>query len=342
MFLLLTKILECIACKYSCQEKGLCSFNKHELSSVIELASRIFSRDIDATLDLRYKLFEKIDRKIAIRATLATIGLLKIAEFVESNDIEDILVIPGRPIYITKHAEKLRTSKIADITLVKNMLKLAHMKGIELTTANPSIRYGVRFGPIRMRISLDLPPVVPNPQAYLRIHKSKITIDKLLDSRFITMEQLHEIYRLIKEGKHIVITGPPGSGKTTFLVALDDLIPPNLQRVYIDEADEFDEDPKKNQIKIRNVDKIKEVYASLNRNIDVIFIGELQYENHFHAFKTATEIGIQTLATMHSTSVNDAIERLEKYVKLKNIAIIQLAKQPKEAVKRKVVEVYVK
>jgi len=37
------------------------------------------------------------------------------------------------------------------------------------------------------------------------------------------------------------VAGPPGSGKTTLLAALDDVIPGNLQRVYIDEADDIAE-----------------------------------------------------------------------------------------------------
>jgi flagellar protein FlaI len=74
----------------------------------------------------------------------------------------------------------------------------------------------------------------------------------------------------------------------------------------------------------------------------VVFIGELQYEDHFHAFRPATEIGLQTLATMHSMTIEDAVKRLEKYVEMKNMAIIQLAKRYSETIERRVVEIYVK
>jgi flagellar protein FlaI len=339
---LLTRLLECIECKYSCREKGLCAFSKEEMGHVIALASRIFRRDVDATLQTRYELFTKIDEEIALKATLATIGLLDVAEFVEDEEVEDILLIPGRPIYVTTKSGKYKTSKVAEMSLIRSLLRLAHMKGVELTTANPSLRYGLRLGPIRMRISLDLPPIVPSPQAYIRIHRGKITIRQLLENGFMTREQLSRIYSVLKEGKHIVVTGPPGSGKTTLLVALDDLIPANLQRVYIDEADEIEEDPDKNQIKITDVNKVKQIYASLNRNIDVVFIGELQYEDHFHAFRLATEIGLQTLATMHSTTIDDALKRLEKYVEVKNMAVVQLAKRYSTTIERRVAEIYVK
>ncbi|WP_258870603.1 type II/IV secretion system ATPase subunit [Pyrobaculum aerophilum] len=224
---------------------------------------------------------------------------------------------------------------------MKSLLKIAYLKGVELTTSNPSLRYGLKLGDIRLRISLDLPPVVPVPQAYIRIHRGKIAVADMIKSGFITEEQLKIVYAWIKEGRHIVITGPPGSGKTTLLSVIDDLIPGQLQRVYIDEADEFDDDTEKNQIKIRNVNKLREVYASLNRNIDIIIIGELQYEEHFDAFKTAVEIGLQTLATMHATSVKDALKRLERRgISHENLAIIQLAKRYGEGIERRVVELY--
>ncbi|MEM1636907.1 MAG: ATPase, T2SS/T4P/T4SS family, partial [Pyrobaculum sp.] len=124
---------------------------------------------------------------------------------------------------------------------------------------------------------------------------------------------------------------------------IDDLIPPHLQRVYIDEDDEFADDPNKNQIKIRSVNKAKEVLASLNRNIDVIFIGELQYEDHFAAFRTASEMGLQTLATMHATNVEDAQKRLERRgIELQNIGIVQLSKKYGAMVERKVAALYAK
>jgi len=338
---LLARIIECIECRHACREKGLCVFAEEEIRDVVALSSRIFRRDIDSTLQLRYELFAKMDGEIAVRATLATVGLQEIADLVE-DDVEDILLIPERPIYVTKRNGKFKTPKTADGATIKSLLKLAQMKGIELTTANPSLRYGLRFGEIRMRISLDLPPIVPNPQAYIRIHRGKITLRQLVESGFLTREQLADIYAALKEGRHIVVTGPPGSGKTTLLVALDDVIPGGFQRVYIDEADEFEEDPDKNQIKIRDVNKARQIYTSLNRNIDVVFIGELQYEDHFYAFKTATEIGLQTLATMHSTTVEEALRRLGRYTEVKKHSHHTVAKRYGAVVERQVVDIYVK
>jgi flagellar protein FlaI len=341
MYRILLKILECAECRSSCVEKGFCDFSAGEMPVVLKILSRMYKRTIDDTLNFRYEVLKKIDEKLALRWTLATVGLVEIAEFLENEDVEDVVLIPGRPIYITRKRGKENSGKICEGRAIRAILKIAHLKSVELSTSTPSLRYGLKIGPLRLRISLDLPPIVPLPQAYLRIHRGRITLAQLLRSGFLTEDQLREIYRWIREGRHIVVAGPPGSGKTTLLSALDDLIPSEWQRVYVDEADEFEDDPQKNQIKIRNVNKVKEIYASLNRNIDVIFIGELQYENHFAAFKTAVEMGLQTLATMHSVNVGDAIVRLRRRgIDVKNLGIIQLGKRYADIIERRVVELY--
>ncbi|ABP51679.1 type II/IV secretion system ATPase subunit [Pyrobaculum arsenaticum] len=343
MLRLLTRLLECAECKRSCKEKGVCDFTEEETTLLISLLSRIYKKTIDETLDFRYDVLRKINQNTAVHATLATVGLEQLAEFLEDDDVEDVVLIPGRPIYITRRYGKEKIGKISEAKTLRALLKIAHLKGVELTTANPSFRYGLSFGGYRLRVSIDLPPIVPHPQAYVRVHRKKITAKDLVKSGFLTGEQLREIVAWLREGRHVVVSGPPGSGKTTLLAAIDDLIPPHLQRVYIDEADEFEDDPNKNQIKIRSVNKAKEVLASLNRNIDVIFIGELQYEDHFAAFRTASEMGLQTLATMHATNVEDAQKRLKRRgIELQNIGIVQLSKKYGAMVERKVAALYAK
>ncbi|MEM1836357.1 MAG: ATPase, T2SS/T4P/T4SS family [Pyrobaculum sp.] len=337
---LLLKIFECLECTYSCREKDICKFSQSEIPYVIKLVSRIFRKTVDDTIDFRYRFFKKVSENLAEWATLETFGLGEIAEFIKNREVEDILLIPGRPIYLTTRRGKIKISKTTTPDLVSQILKIAYMKGIELTTSNPSFRYSLKFGHYTIRVSVDLPPIVPLPQAYVRIHRGKITLSHLLNSGFLTKSQLIEIGRYVKEGRNIVVSGPPGSGKTTLLSAIDDLIPQNFQRVYIDEADEFEDDEEKNQIKIRNVDKLREIYTSLNRNIDVVIIGELQYEGHFVAYKTSVEMGIQTLATMHASNIKDAIKRLERYVEVKNMAIIQLEKKYSATINRRVVDIY--
>lgn len=314
------------------------NISRHEAEEVARLATRIYGKSVDETINIRFNLLKKIlsEREAYLRV-LDSLGLGDLWPMLE-EDVEDLLLIPNRYIYITIRGKKYKTKVICKIDIIKNILKIARAKHIELTTAQPSFRFGLRIGAYRLRISVDLPPVVELPQAFIRIHRKKYTIFDLINSKFIEKEQINIIRNVLRSSRSLVISGPPGSGKTTLLAAIDDLIDPDLQRVYVDEADEFEDDLSKNQIKIRSVNKLKEIYTSLNRNIDIIIIGELQYPDHFDALRTALEMGFQALATMHARNVEQTLKRLSRYdIPVEQLAVVQLEKEER----RRVAEIYV-
>lgn len=301
----------------------------------LKLIGRIYGRTLEETIKLRLQLASQVlNEREAYIYVLNTVGLGEISHILLQKHVEDILLIPGRYIYITINGMKYKTKKLCTIYTIKNLLKIARSKYIELTTAMPSFRFGIKLGKLRLRISVDLPPVVELPQAFIRIHRKKYNIYDLIYLQFISKNHYKIIKEIINNSYSLVISGPPGSGKTTLLVAIDDLLDPGLQRVYIDEADEFEDDINKNQIKVRNVNKIKEIYASLNRNIDIVVIGELQYPEHFEAFRTALEMGFQTFATMHARTTEQTIRRLKQYgIPLESLGIVQLERRDVRRVK---------
>lgn len=314
------------------------SISRREAEEVARLATRIYGKSVDETINIRFNILKKIlpEREAYLRV-LDSLGLGDLWPMLE-EDVEDLLLIPNRYIYITIRGKKYKTKVICKMDIIKNILKIARAKHIELTTAQPSFRFGLRVGAYRLRISVDLPPVVELPQAFIRIHRKKYTIYDLINSKFIEKDQINIIRNILRSSRSLVISGPPGSGKTTLLAAIDDLIDPDLQRVYVDEADEFEDDLSKNQIKIRNVNKLREIYTSLNRNIDIIIIGELQYPDHFEALRTALEMGFQALATMHARNVEQTLKRLSRYdIPVEQLAVVQLEKEER----RRVAEIYV-
>lgn len=319
---------------------------KYKLNKIITLINRIYYLDIDHTLILRYKLLSKILRnpKAALFYTLSSINLNLLYKFFINNKIEDIVLIPNKNIIINSINGKYLSRAIASHDLVEGFLRIASAKGLKLLRDNPSFRYGLNLGPLKLRVSIDLPPIVSAPHVYIRIHRKIFTIFDLIKNDFLS----ENIYKKIKNDilnkrKNLIVTGPPGSGKTTLLRAIDLDLPEWWQRVYIDEADEFPDLKNYNQIKINTVDKLKHVFSSLNRNIDIFILGELQYPEHFEAFKRAQELGIQTMATMHSDTIEGAIKRLENYkIDYDNIIIIQTEKTYDKIIKRYIKQIYVR
>ncbi|MGC9170404.1 MAG: ATPase, T2SS/T4P/T4SS family [Thermoproteus sp.] len=312
---------------------------------IINIISRIYSRNIDKTIYLRYKLFYKLtkDRSAALYYLTKSLNIDNLHNLLINKNIEDIILIPGKYIYITTKFGKQRTDIYATGDLVARFLSLARAKGYRLLQSNPSFKYGLALGPLRLRISVDLPPIVSAPHVYIRVHRGVKTLDDLVLDGFLNRDHIVTIRReVLANRRDLVVAGPPGSGKTTLLQAIDLELPHWLQRVYIDEADEFIDSPILNQIKINSLNKLKEIFTSMNRNIDLFIIGELQYPEHFEAYRSARSIGLQSFGTMHATDLGKAKKRLaEANIDLENIVIIQLKKKYENKIIRYIDEIYV-
>lgn len=324
-------------------EADLLHEHKDEIAKLI---GRVYSRDVESTIELRYELYRRLfgDDDRAFFHLLDSLDISELYNFLINKNIEDIILIPGKFIYINTKNGKFITKTPASSRLVNRFLQIARAKGRTLSTSNPSFRYGLRLGPLKIRVSVDLPPAVPTPHIYLRIHRGVATLDKLVAEGFIDAEKAEALRREVVEGRRdLVVAGPPGSGKTTLLQAVDLEIPPQLLRVYIDEADEFPDIPYYTQIKINSTNKLKEIFTSMNRNIDIFIIGELQYPEHFQAYAAARSIGLQSLATMHASSAEKALRRLEQFgIVLEDIVIVQIKKIYKNKIIRKVENIYVR
>ncbi len=115
----------------------------------------------------------------------------------------------------------------------------------------------------------------------------------------------------------VVITGPAGSGKTTTLHYMIDLI--NQERrakiVMIEDPIEFTH-PCKRSIVIQQevLTDVKSFRAALvhvlRQDPDVIGIGEMRDSETIHTALTAAETGHLVLATLHTSSVTDLAQRL--------------------------------
>lgn len=313
---------------------------------IAKIIARTYSRDVESTIKLRYELYRRLfgNSSKAFFHLLESLGMAELYAFLINKNVEDIILIPGKYVYINTKNGKVITRMLVPPRLVERFLQLAKAKGHRLLTSNPSFRYGLRLGPLRIRVSVDLPPIVSAPHIYVRVHRSVISLDELIAEGFIDADKATTLRReVIEGGKDLVVAGPPGSGKTTLLQAVDLEIPPQFLRVYIDEADEFLDIPSFNQIKINNTNKLREIFSSMNRNIDIFIIGELQYPEHFQAYAAAKGIGLQSLATVHASSIDRALERLRQFgIALENIVVIQIEKIYKDKIIRKVKDIYVR
>ncbi len=142
-----------------------------------------------------------------------------------------------------------------------------------------------------------------------------------LDQRMLSLEalglpkQLQEIARL--PTGLVLVTGPTGSGKSTTLATLVDVI--NRTRaahiLTVEDPVEFVHQPQRCVVHHRElgsdvVSFAAAVEASLREDPDVIMIGEMRDLNTMRAAITAAETGHLVFSTLHTAEAVGCVERL--------------------------------
>jgi twitching motility protein PilT len=144
---------------------------------------------------------------------------------------------------------------------------------------------------------------------------------RLLPSKIYTLEELGLPDQLIgfanlRKGL-VVVTGPPGSGKSTTLAALIHFINQGQRRhiITIEDPVEFVHRNVKCLINQREVGSsagtfAKALRAALREDPDIVLVGEMRDLETMQLAITAAETGQLVLATLHTASAAQTIDRI--------------------------------
>lgn len=115
----------------------------------------------------------------------------------------------------------------------------------------------------------------------------------------------------------VLVTGPTGSGKSTTLAAIIDLINANRRAsiITIEDPIEFVHRNKQSIVIQREVGTDTKSFSdgmkySLRQNPDVILIGEMRDKETVGVALSAAETGHLVLSTLHTTSAAETLERI--------------------------------
>ncbi len=162
----------------------------------------------------------------------------------------------------------------------------------------------------------------------INLHRQRNSLGAVI--RIIPMEvpTLHKLHMppIIREFTRkprglVLITGPTGSGKSTTLAAMIDEINRSepMHIVTIEDPIEFLHNNYLSVVTQREVGPDTDSFATALRHVlrqdpDVILIGELRDLETVSAALTAAETGHLVLATLHTTSASQTIDRLDRYL----------------------------
>ncbi len=293
----------------------------------ITLALRDEEREsivMDALLDICSDIEDKFEvKKSAILKSLQekekfvkdffSLGIIE--DLLENSDVEDIIINSLSPIFVhtsssglVKTGKRFKTKQELDL-LIKKMLifaggkKLNKINNLELH--NMKGRVNIVSSPLGHQITIT------------RIKEEPLSIIDLIDKGTLNFDMAAQLW-LYVEGfsvnpANIIVSGGPGSGKTTILNAILGFLPRNARLVVIEDTLELNTKFTDICSRLESSDDLTMedlVRNSLRMRPDRVVIGEVR-GREAQGMMTAMNIGKHCMGTMHANNARETILRLQ-------------------------------
>jgi flagellar protein FlaI len=272
-------------------------------------------------------------------------GLLK------DHDVEDIVINFLAPIFVhtssrglVKTDKRFESRQALDLFIKKLIVfsgrtELKRVNNLELP--NMEGRANIILSPLGPQITIT------------KIKEDPLSIIDLVDRGTLTFEMAGQLW-LYAEGfvvlpANIIISGSPGSGKTTFLNALLGFVPRDERLVVIEDTLELNTKLADNCSRLESDEDLpmdELVKNSLRMRPDRIIVGEVR-GLEAQGMMTAMNIGKHCMGTIHANNARETIFRLqnepmnipESLIGLIDVFIIMRKYRPDEGVTRVVQEI---
>jgi len=249
-------------------------------------------------------------------------GFGPLTELLNYKNINEVMVNSKNDIYAEIDGKIIKQENISFISdehmlkFIERLLKSVHKN---INCDNPIISVRLKEG---YKLSAIMPPLSTNGPI-LTIKKSIDSINDIED--MLRMGTLTPYMARFLEGAilsklNILICGNSGSGKTSLLNVLADLISNDERIVTVEESKELKLKSSHvislevNKDYIDNISVKDLVNNALNMRPDRLIVGEIKGDEAFSVIQ-ALNIGLEgVMTTMYANSPEDALKRLEAYI----------------------------
>ena len=275
-----------------------------------------------------YKEYSNMNTESTIEAILNRLfGYHVLQKFIDDTEITDVRVTKFDNVFVKRKGEWIKTTtKFSNETDYINFVRYCVLKnGGKISNETPIVTCSDKKNNLRIEAGIE-PVNVTSPSLVIRIHRPNgiSNIDDLASSKIEMIND--EIKLFLKKamiaGCNIVISGKGGSGKTTLMRNLINIIPDNLSITSCEETAEiYSTHPNiiqreiiNNRAKDKNVTLADLTAHALVMSNDCIVVGELKGEEAM-AFFDAVSTGHRGYATVHSDSSKSTADRLVTLMK---------------------------
>lgn len=268
------------------------------------------------------KLEERLYLQQAVFNSFRRLDML--SELLDEPTVTEIMINAYDEIFIEKNGRMLRWEQCfeSEEQLEELIRQIAARINRMINTAHPIVDARLEDG---SRVHCVLPPLALKGACMtIRKFPEPITMEKLIRFGSISEEAAEFLRSVVAAGYNIFISGGTGSGKTTFLNALSEYIPPDERVITIEDSAELQlkHIPNLVSLETRNANSEGEgavsiamlIRAALRMAPRRIIVGEVrggECLDMLHAMNTGHP---GSLSTGHGNSCKDMLRRMETMV----------------------------
>ncbi len=266
---------------------------------------------------------ERISAARGVFSSMRGYGILD--GILADDSVTEIMINGPDCIFVEKGGRLFRTPlRFESAEMLENIIqRIVGTAGREVNRANPIVDTRLPDG---SRVNVVLPPVsLCGPvMTVRRFSRDPMTMERLVSLGSLTDKAAEALRSLVVAKYNIFISGGTGSGKTTFLNALSDFIPPTERVITIEDSAE---------LQIRNIENLVSletrnantsgagtvtvrdlIRASLRMRPERIIVGEVRGAEALDMLQAMNTGHDGSVSTGHANSCRDLLSRLETMV----------------------------
>ncbi|HQT79493.1 MAG TPA: CpaF family protein [Rhodopila sp.] len=281
--------------------------------------------------DRRIQLNAREQRKLAHELVDDIIGLGPLEPLLEDDSISEIMINgPGRVFIERSGRVTLSHVRFRDVSHLVNIChRIASGAGRRVDESSPMADARLKDG---SRVNIVFPPLaLDGPYVTIRkFGKKNVSFAKLIEWRALT-ESVAKILEIAARARlNVIISGGTGSGKTTMMNAMSNLIDPGERVVTVEDTAELQlQQPHVVRLETRppslegrgEVTQRDLVRNALRMRPDRIIIGECRGAEAFDMLQAMNTGHNGSMSTIHANNTRDSLVRVENMVQMGNLGL---------------------